>query len=90
MISGAHGNNGGFIFLEGRMVEWREKERKGFGDGGGAPPQESAVASGEDGEVGGGPGGARRPVEGRSGDGECANGGEEVWEELFSVVGGDA
>jgi len=47
----------GFIFLEGRMVEWREKERKGFGDGGGAPPQESAVASGEDGEVGGRPGG---------------------------------
>lgn len=60
------------------------------GVGGDAAAPEHGVASGEDGEVGGGHGGAWGEREGGSVDGEPEDGGEEVRQELLAAAAGVA
>lgn len=60
------------------------------GVGGGAAAPEHELAFGEDGEMGGGHGGAWWELEGGSVDGEPPDGGEEVCKELLAAAAGDA
>lgn len=62
----------------------------GGGVGGAVAAPEHELASGEDDEVGGGHGGAWGPREGGSVDGQPADGGEEVRQELLAAAAGVA